>query len=185
MLSLLTGSEEKAKQLKTDMQGYGTITVKGKEPVTFNEQHSKLAGEAIADTVVNTSMPVPEDLKSGVKLDAAPIVSEMGNVISSSVGTEQLSNAVNNFKQASSNQVDIVAKQSEITSAAITTAEIDSDVSKTVTQQPAIEAQQVDSGDRTADGAAAASNAAALESLVNRTPGISPPANEETFIVMP
>ena len=155
MLSLLTGSEENAKQLQTDMQGYGVVTAKGKEPAIFNEQHSKLAGEAIADSV------------------------------NASIGTQQLSNAVNNFKQASVNQVDTVSKQSEITSAAITTAEIDSNVNKTITQQSSIENQQIVSGDVTTDGVAAANNAAALEGLVNRTPSISPPANEETFIVMP
>jgi hypothetical protein len=49
MLSLLTGSEEKARQLKTDMLGYGAITTTGSGSVIFNEQHSKLAGEAIDD----------------------------------------------------------------------------------------------------------------------------------------
>jgi hypothetical protein len=101
------------------------------------------------------------------------------------IGINKLSNVVSDFKQASNDQVNTVTKQSEITAAAITTTEIDSDVNKTVIQQPTIEPQQIDSGDRILDGAAAASNVAALEGLVNKSPSISPPANEETFILMP
>jgi hypothetical protein len=192
MLSLLTGSEEKARQLQTDMLGYGAITAKNKESVTFNEQHSKLAGEAIADTVVKENDSgnfISESYKLDGKNVAAPEGRHLVNSIlndnkQTSVDINQLNSAVDNFKQASNNQIDTVARQSEITTAAITTTEIDSNVN-TITQQPAIESQQLDSGDRIVDVAAAASNAAAIEGLVNKSPNISPPASEETYIIMP
>lgn len=192
---------EERKKYLTESKGYGAISGAGKE-ATFNEAHSRFMGEAVIDAsnkasgeVVSQAMPdnlsteigneVGAEISGGAA--AAPVVENMTEAVSQTMDTRQFDSAVNNFRQASSNQIDSVSKQTEMASATVSSATIDSEASQRATQQQpiTIDTQQTDIGDRTLDGAAAASNTAALEGLLNKTPSISTPANEESFILMP
>jgi len=196
----LPSSEERSRYLM-ESKGYGAISAGGKD-VTFNKEHSKFMGEAVIDASnrvssdgvaqamqPNLSTEIGNEVGAEIKGGAAaiPVVENLGNVISQTVDTKQFDSAVNNFRQASTHQIDTVSKQSEIATATISSAVIDSDVSKTATQQEpiTIDTHQTDIGDRTAEGAAAVSNAAALEGLLNKSPAIAPADNEESFILMP
>lgn len=168
-------SPDERKKYLTDSKGYGSIS-KGEDTLTFNKDHSKLMGESVIDAA--------SQINQGATF---PVVENMTNAISQTMDTQQFDSAVNNFRQASTAQIDTISKQSEMANTTITTAAIDSDVNKTVAQQQpiTIDTQQTDIGDRTIETTAAASNAAALEGLINKAPSIAPPINDESFMLAP
>jgi hypothetical protein len=197
----LPSAEERSKYLG-DSGGYGTVTM-GNKNASFNKAHSKFMGEAVIDASNRASgdvisQVIPTNLSTDIGNEVGseisggggatvPIVENLGNVISQSVDTSQFNTAVNSFRQTSTQQVDTLSKQSEIATATINTATIDSDVNKAVMQKDpvSIDVQQTDIGDMTLNGAAAASNNAAMEGLLNKSPSIATPINEESFILMP